>query len=100
MKSEYTLSKHRYYELKHFCLQYDEWKKIYVDADGYSGNGDTTSRDGIKRADIARFIELIEACANLVDIDILPYVTKEKLKLPVEMRYSYSRFFYELSKRR
>lgn len=25
---EYHISKHRYYELKHFCLQYPEWKKI------------------------------------------------------------------------
>ena len=24
-KSKYWISKHRYYELKHFCLQYDEW---------------------------------------------------------------------------
>lgn len=25
-KSKYYISKHRYYELKHFCLQYNEWK--------------------------------------------------------------------------
>ena len=25
-KSEYYISKERYYELKHFCLQYNEWK--------------------------------------------------------------------------
>lgn len=24
---KYWISKHRYYELKHFCLQYNEWKK-------------------------------------------------------------------------
>ena len=28
-KNEYWISRHRYYELKHFCLQYPEWKKIY-----------------------------------------------------------------------
>lgn len=28
-KSKYWISKHRYYELKHFCLQYPEWKKEY-----------------------------------------------------------------------
>lgn len=27
--SPYYISKHRYYELKHFCLQYYEWKKEY-----------------------------------------------------------------------
>ena len=26
----YYISKHRYYELKHFCLQYNEWKKAYA----------------------------------------------------------------------
>ena len=28
-KSKYYIDKHRYYELKHFCLQYKEWKKGY-----------------------------------------------------------------------
>ncbi len=26
-KNKYWISKHRHYELKHFCLQYSEWKK-------------------------------------------------------------------------
>lgn len=26
-KKKYWVSKHRYYELKHFCMQYGEWKK-------------------------------------------------------------------------
>lgn len=25
----YYISKHRYYELKHFCLQYNDFKKVY-----------------------------------------------------------------------
>ena len=28
-KNKYYIDKHRYYELKHFCLQYSEWKKSY-----------------------------------------------------------------------
>jgi hypothetical protein len=28
-KNKYYISKHRYYELKHFCLQYHEWEKQY-----------------------------------------------------------------------
>lgn len=100
MKTEFTLSKHRFYELKHFCLQYSEWKRYYSDADGWTGKGDTTSRDGIKRGDIRRNVELIEYCARLVGFDILPYVTTEKLVLPIELRYLYSRFFWELSRRR
>lgn len=103
-KIEYTLSKHRFYELKHFCLQYQEWKKIYSQLDGWSdeigkNKGDTTSRDGIRRGDIRRNVELIEYCARITDRNILRYVT-ESIDLPAEMRYSYRRFFWELSKRR
>lgn len=32
--NKYWLPKHRYYELKHFCLQYPEWKQSYLDLDG------------------------------------------------------------------
>ena len=28
-KNPYWIGKHRYYELKHFCLQYPIWKKAY-----------------------------------------------------------------------
>ena len=28
-KNKYWIDKHRYYELKHFCLQYQMWKKAY-----------------------------------------------------------------------
>lgn len=33
-KSKYWIEKHRYYELKHFCLQYPLWKKTYESLDG------------------------------------------------------------------
>ena len=28
-KNKYWISRHRYYELKHFCMQYPEWIKEY-----------------------------------------------------------------------
>lgn len=28
-KNKYYIDKHRYYELKHFCLQYPLWEKQY-----------------------------------------------------------------------
>lgn len=34
--NKYWLEKHRYYELKHFCLQYPSWKKAYHLFDGLS----------------------------------------------------------------
>ena len=33
-KNPYWIPKHRYYELKHFCLQYPEWKKSYASLNG------------------------------------------------------------------
>ena len=105
MKSEYTLGKHRYYELKHFCLQYPDWKKVYSELDGWGSEcgkaaGDTTSRDGIRRADIRRNVEMIEECARLVGNDILHFVTEGGISIPEERRYDYKRFFWELSRRR
>ena len=31
--NKYWISKHRYYELKHFCLQYPQWKREYENID-------------------------------------------------------------------
>jgi len=38
MKNPYWIEKHRYYELKHFCLQYPLWKRSYLQLDGYGEN--------------------------------------------------------------
>ena len=99
-KNEYVLSKHRYYELKHFCLQYPEWKKLYSQLDGWSGKGDTTSKDGIRRADLKTNIEMIEDCADSIDRDILRFVTVEGIRLPPELWYQNRIFFWKLSQRR
>ena len=100
MKTEFDLSKHRFYELKHFCLQYNEWKALYSEADGWSGKGDTTSRDGIKRADICRYVELIEQCANETGGTVLRFVTEPGITVPVEEIYFYKKFFWILSRKR
>ena len=34
-KSPYWIPKHRYYELKHFCLQYQDWRHELSLIDGY-----------------------------------------------------------------
>ena len=34
-KNPYWIEKHRYYELKHFCLQYPIWKKAYSALDSF-----------------------------------------------------------------
>ena len=33
-KNKWWISKHRYYELRHFCLQYPEWQSRLADIDG------------------------------------------------------------------
>ena len=42
-KNRYWLPKHRYYELKHFCLQYPEWKRNYISLDGLPTKSAITS---------------------------------------------------------
>lgn len=42
-KNKYWIERQRYYELKHFCLQYPQWKKAYMALDGYSRTVDKLS---------------------------------------------------------
>ena len=37
-KNKYWIERHRYYELKHFCLQYYIWKRAYSALDGLNGS--------------------------------------------------------------
>lgn len=43
-KNRYWIEKHRYYELKHFCLQYSQWKKMYVSLDGLPSHSSMAAR--------------------------------------------------------
>lgn len=88
-KNKYWISKHRYYELKHFCMQYPEWKKTYsifcdtsiplsmietVQTDFLSGNY-KTKRDSIKMLYSER-IGLIEKIAREADQYLYDYIIK------------------------
>ena len=42
-RNAYYISRHRYYELKHFCLQYGEWKKAYRDLNGLPSRFSSTT---------------------------------------------------------
>jgi hypothetical protein len=39
-KNKYWIERHRYYELRHFCLQYPIWKKAYNALEGLSQRPD------------------------------------------------------------
>lgn len=43
-KKEYWISKHRYYELKHFCMQLTEWRRELKLVDGYPKKASSYAR--------------------------------------------------------
>lgn len=128
LKNKYYIDKHRYYELKHLCLQYPSWKKAYLDFSDSSiplstieyaptSNlpGDPTSKRALMRAHYAEKIELIERVAKDADKYIYDYILKavtenlsysylkHKLDIPCgkDLYYDrYRRFFWLLSEAR
>ena len=84
--NKYYISKHRYYELKHFCLQYKEWKQIYNELCGFLPGGihDISNTENYfvpnsiieKREKYLDMIELVETCAKLADPDLSNYILR------------------------
>ena len=127
-KNRWHLSKHRTLELKHYCLQYPEWKmeykKIQIAMDGAASLAqipvihepvDITGELGIRLAEYSLAIERIERIARESDEYLSRYillaVTEEimypKLKavydIPCgcDMFYDrYRKFFWLLDKER
>lgn len=128
-KNPYWIGKHRYYELKHFCLQYPIWKKAYISLDGLSKRpsdlrifvqsgqlaSDPTARCAVSRAHFAERMEMVEQAAIGADPDLYSYllrgVTEGLSYDALKMKYdipccrdvyyaAYRRFFWLLSKRR
>lgn len=128
IKNKYWIDKHRYYELKHFCLQYPLWKNAYTDFDDASialsmisgaptSNmpGDPTAKRAIMKAYYMEKIELLESVALKTDLYLHKYILKAvteglsytylktKLDIPCgrDMYYDrYRRFFWLLSEAR
>lgn len=125
-KNKYYISKHRHYELKHFCLQYYEWKELYFALDGLHGyhldglphgydHGDPTANAAMLKEMYADRMRMIEQACIAADSAIYSYifqsVTKEVpfnyLKsveqIPCEKDYFYDRrrkFFWILDRLR
>jgi len=109
-KNQYQLSKHRFYELKHFCLQYNDWQKLYFSREGFPRNvsdppSDTTSRDGILRADLSYRMQIIEdSCmetSRIYSKVILRMVTEFSTAPGDEyLKQLYYKFFWVLDKKR
>lgn len=122
-KNKWHIPKHRYYELKHFCLQYPDWKKACMDAIRYPESASIKSKNvewsdpvlkSVETADICREkMRKVETAANLADDAIGKYILigvtegysfntlKMMYKMPCEkdMYYDrYRKFFYILNK--
>ena len=124
-KNKYWIDKHRYYELKHFCLQYPEWKKTYSYIDDAAvplsmiehiptSNipSDPTTKRALLKFYYSERIKLIEKTAMDTDPYLYSYIIKgiteglsytylkSKLGIPCgrDMYYDrYRRFFWLLN---
>lgn len=89
LKNKYHINKHRHYELKHFCLQYPEWKRAYADFDNLSTSlasmervstsnipGDPTAKRAMMKARYAEKIDMIEKAAKDADMYLHDYILK------------------------
>ena len=127
-RSKYWISKHRYYELKHFCLQYPDWKRLYSDLEFKMGvkipslgtiRGaeipDPTAKYGQLLADLQRALDLVSHAATDADPELGSYILKavteglsfvdlemsHKIPCGKDMYYdAYRRFFWLLSQRK
>lgn len=126
-KNKYWIGKHRYYELKHFCLQYKDWVKkyeelqdIHTQAVNYRAisvdcerNINQVEKTALYLAATKDKIELVEATSKLAGGDISKWLLKavteglsytylsNVMDIPCsrDMYYDrYRKFFYILSK--
>lgn len=125
-KSKYWIPKHRYYELRHFCLQYNDWRAAYnaiscisvldlthlLNRSGYS---DPVAKTAEARIFYKDRIDMVERIAKESDPTLSAYILKgvtEELSYDVirarmdipccrEVYYeAYRRFFWLLDKAR
>ena len=115
-RNKYWIDRHRYYELKHFCMQYHVWKKTYAALDELrsvssfdkmpSSNtpSDLTAKQAIRKAHYAEKIEMIESAAFDADSYLGAYILravteglsynylKSKLGIPCSRDTYYDRY--------
>ena len=126
-RNKWHISKHKFLELKHFCLQYPEWHKLYLELSlrGYtaaSGNeikccnlDDNVGNAAIEMYYISKKMDLIKEVAYNTDPILGDYIFKAVtngypftylktiLEIPCErdMYYDrYRKFFWLLSHER
>ena len=87
-QKKYGISKHRFYELMHFCLQYHEWKdELKYNTDTLKSKEISDMPQGgerkkaieelaMRRVMLQRKCDLIEETAEEADGDIKDYIVK------------------------
>ncbi len=87
-KNKYWITRHRFYELKHFCLQYPQWKHHLEIISNWPNcvpsrnklEGDRQSRPTeqivMKRTYLTNRIKMLEDVAQATDKLIGPYILK------------------------
>lgn len=88
-ENKYYISKHRYYELKHFCLQYPEWRSKYeklnmITASSpnlqsipvQNSNGDKVLDLGVELASLHMKMDLIGRICEETDPELKNYIFK------------------------
>ncbi len=85
--NKYWISRHRYYELKHFCMQYWDWVKELESLDSMSNTelslaissktnriSDPVAKCAEKREELIKKIDLIDNCILLTDLELAGYI--------------------------
>lgn len=96
-KNQHYISKHRYLELKHFCLQYPEWVEELKGLDGLVEKGDgeiqgdpqssdPTANTAIRRLELQKNIELIKRAVQETDSSLFYWIF---LAVTEERSYTY-----------
>lgn len=127
-KNEYFVERHRFYELKAFCMQYPIWVRARAALDGYSASSENMERlsktNNIpnpteKCVEAMEYythrIDMVERAAKDTDEILAPYLIKaitlgrsyDWLRVNMDIPYSrgvyyhlYRRFFWILNKLR
>lgn len=127
-KNRYWIERHRYYELKHFCLQYPIWKRAYHSLDGLSKRpadlmiiskerniSDPTSKCAEAREYYLNRMKMVEQAVIQTDAALAEYILngvtegwsydilKARLEIPCskDVYYDlYRKFFWILNKER
>lgn len=105
-KNPYWIEKHRYYELKHFCLQYPIWKQAYNSLGGLYGRvsdfafssnkynaSSPTERIAIARGFYSDRMDMVEKTAKEADCTLSEYIV---IGVTENMSYDSLRVNYDI----